>query len=163
MPDCFLPATSQPHFLIRSQAEGSQKGGGEGDVMHLKESTPPPAILLTRSCPDVNLIGSVRPRQRRSGTLLPDLPISSRRNSTNESLWGTDAARSAWTKTTCHTHLMITHTNTIMSRSALAGAPFARLYIRESHHVGFCESLYRVCGRIPKRCLLIHNVSCCSL
>lgn len=41
---------------------------------------------------------------------LPDLPISSHRNSTNEALWGTDAGRAAWTKTTCHSHLMVTHT-----------------------------------------------------
>lgn len=41
---------------------------------------------------------------------LPALPIISHRNSTNEALWGTDAERAVWAKTTCHTHLIITHT-----------------------------------------------------
>ena len=41
---------------------------------------------------------------------LPDLRIISQRNATNEALWGTDAERAAWAKTTCHSHLMITHT-----------------------------------------------------
>lgn len=47
---------------------------------------------------------------------LPDLPIISQRNATNEALWGTDAERAAWAKTTCHSHLMITHTHTVMSQ-----------------------------------------------
>lgn len=53
---------------------------------------------------------------------LPDLPISSQRNSTNEALWGTDAERAARAKTTCHSHLMITHT--VMSQR-LSEALFA--------------------------------------
>lgn len=144
MLDCFLPATSQPHLLIRSRAQGSRRGGCLASER--KPPCPPaPAILLTQPCPDVNLIGSVRSRQRRSGTLLPDLPISSRRNSTNESLWGTDAARAAWTKTTCHTHLMITHTNTVMSRRALAGAPFARICIYARVIISVSANLYTEC------------------
>lgn len=55
---------------------------------------------------------------------LPDLPISSQRNSTNEALWGTDAQRAARAKTTCHSHLMITHTVMPFGRGALGWIVF---------------------------------------
>lgn len=53
-------------------------------------------------------------RQRRSGTLFLTCPSLSQRNSANEMLWGTDAERAAWTKTTCHNCFMISlsHTHT---------------------------------------------------
>lgn len=51
---------------------------------------------------------------------LPDHFIHSRRNPTNEALWGTDAARATRAKTTCHYHLMISYTHTHTHRYSTA-------------------------------------------
>lgn len=56
-----------------------------------------------------------------------------------------------------------THKHCYVTRRSRRRPVCACLFIGESHDIGFCESLYRVCGRISKRCLLVHNVSCCSL
>lgn len=70
----------------------------------------PPHFLLPRSDQTSVLSALSDSQTAEVWDPLPDLPISSHRNSTNESLWGTDAGRAAWTKTTCHSHLMTTHT-----------------------------------------------------
>lgn len=74
---------------------------------------------------------------------LPDLPIISQRNATNEALWGTDAERAAWAKTTCHSHLMITHTHThgYVTGAFRADCLCVFVYMLSSCHVcsSFCK------------------------
>lgn len=130
--------TASSFWLLSLTLSSDHRHKGQEVSCIWKESpsSSPHPFLLPRSCPDVNLIGSVRSQTAEVLDPLPDLPISSRRNSANESLWGTDAARAAGRKTTCHTHLMITHTKAVMSRSAFV---CACLCILESHCVGYCK------------------------
>lgn len=82
-----------PHLLIRSRSKRSEVLSGWAVPYR----------------PQHYRLGQIH-RQQRSRDPLPDRPISSRRNSSNEPLSVTDAARATWAKTTCHSHLMITHT-----------------------------------------------------
>lgn len=93
---CLLHTPPLPHLLIRSWRSG------------VLDQTP--ALLLP--CPvQTSTLSALSDSQTAEvWDPLPDRPISSQRNPTNEALWGTDAERPAWAKTTCHSHLMITHT-----------------------------------------------------
>lgn len=95
---CLIRTPPQPHLLIRSLAPRSGV---------LDQNPPPP----TPSCPiQTSTLSALSDSQTAEvWDPLPDLPISSQRNSSNEALWGTDAEGAAWAKTTCHSHLMITH------------------------------------------------------
>ncbi len=95
---CLLHMPPQPQFLIRSWAQRS-------GILDQTPALPLPYPVQTSA------LSAVSDSQTAEvWDPLPDRPISSQRNPTNEALWGTDAERPAWAKTTCHSHLMITHT-----------------------------------------------------
>lgn len=144
LPPCF---DSLARLCHQTQARGQK-------VSCIWKESPRIPSFFPRSCPDVNLIGSVRSQTAEVLDPLPDLPISSQRNSTNESLWGTDAAGAAGRKTTCHTHSMITRTKAVMSHDAFCLC--ACLCTLKSHSVGCYESLQQVRGWISKQRVLIH-------
>lgn len=109
---CLLHTPPQPRVLIRSWALRS------GVV----DQNPPSAFLFPRPVQISALSALADSQTEEVWDPLPDLPISSQRNSTNEALWGTDAERAAWAKTTCHSHLMITHT--VMSQGVVCFCVF---------------------------------------
>ncbi|KAK5848883.1 hypothetical protein PBY51_008570 [Eleginops maclovinus] len=82
---CLIHTTPQPPF--------SSDHGHRGQESCIRP--PPPPSLSSLSCPDLSVISSVRCSD--SGPL-PDLPISSHRNSCNEALWGPDVERAAGQK-----------------------------------------------------------------
>lgn len=137
---CLIDTPPQPRLLIRSWAPRSSG---------VLDQTPPGPLPCPVQTSTLSALSDAQTAE--VWDPLPDPPISSQRNSSNEALWGTDAERAARAKTTCHSHLMITHM--VMSQRLSRRRVCVCLYTCECacaiEYMSLCESSY--CATQPTR------------
>lgn len=137
----------------------SDHGAGRSGVLNPSPHHPPPPplpLLSFLSCPDFSLISSVRSTDSRGLGPFPwPCPSAPRGIPPNEAVWGTDAERAAWAKTTCHSHLMITHM--VMSYTEALLFVCVWLHTQWRNHICVGFSLLLMCA---KNIYLSHSELC---